>query len=649
MKILKLITVIGTIFMVFSSANSAILWVGDSPQCNQSNHFASLNNALITAAFNGNGTDDEIRLTNTVSYTGNSEGAYVLSGWNSLGGGELTIEGGYDDCDEPRNGANAVLGFGANPVFDIKGESVVTLINMQIGGSQSRGLVVDVNSSLFLEEVDVSGNNGGVEVLGASYLSLGAFSVIQNNGSINNVSQGGGVWCQGNASAVNVSGTLNGNRAQSGGNIYVTSGCSVTLEGGSRIKGGNAVGVKSAVNGGAVYVDNGGLLFVNGGASRVFVTDHWADSGGAIYVTGTGRATILNAFIARNKAPSGGSGLFAINGGSSATQVIIDRANSCPLLISCSEFEGNEYGNNAVVYVHSSRVQISRTIFEGNVFSPTDFVIAGLVESTGGGYTRLSHINMLNNEAVFLVLNWSQMDVTHLTAVGNSYDEDDFGTGDSWAWVNLGNLRLENSIWQDTQGGQNRSSPITSGKCNLVDVVGDWPSGSYTIGTADFINPAGGDARQISSSDGVDMCQADTFAWNIDRDIEYQVSPVNENTNPQGAPGESGGLYDAGFDEVYDNIGEDEFLLTVQKEGSGSGSVVSTPLGIACGTDCTEVYFNGTVVTLFPNASPGSEFIGWRGCPFVNSSDQCQAAITESETIFAEFQPDDLIFSDGFE
>ncbi|VAW44126.1 hypothetical protein MNBD_GAMMA02-1534, partial [hydrothermal vent metagenome] len=126
-------------------------------------------------------------------------------------------------------------------------------------------------------------------------------------------------------------------------------------------------------------------------------------------------------------------------------------------------------------------------------------------------------------------------------------------------------------------------------------------------------------------------------------------SPVNENTNPQGSPGEAGGLYDAGFDEVYDNIGEDQFLLTIQKEGSGSGSVVSTPLGIACGTDCTEVYFNGTLVTLFANASAGSEFIGWSGCPLVNGSNQCLISVTESDTVFAEFQPDDLIFSDGFE
>ena len=204
-------------------------------------------------------------------------------------------------------------------------------------------------------------------------------------------------------------------------------------------------------------------------------------------------------------------------------------------------------------------------------------------------------------------------------------------------------------IWQDTQGGDTRGSAVVSGKCNLIDNSNDWPVGSFTIGTAEFINPAGGDSRQLSSSAGVDMCQQDTFAWSIDRDIEYQVSPVNENTNPQGMPGEAGGLYDAGFDEVYDNIGEDEFLLTVQREGSGDGFVISDPLGISCGTDCTEVVFNGTLVTLTATAFSGSEFIGWGSCPLVNGSNQCLTSVTQSQTVFAEFQPDDLIFSNGFE
>ncbi len=53
--------------------------------------------------------------------------------------------------------------------------------------------------------------------------------------------------------------------------------------------------------------------------------------------------------------------------------------------------------------------------------------------------------------------------------------------------------------------------------------------------------------------------------------------------------------------------------LTIKKAGNGMGAVTSTPAGIDCGTDCTESYALGTVVTLRPVAAPGSVFAGWSG------------------------------------
>ncbi len=55
--------------------------------------------------------------------------------------------------------------------------------------------------------------------------------------------------------------------------------------------------------------------------------------------------------------------------------------------------------------------------------------------------------------------------------------------------------------------------------------------------------------------------------------------------------------------------------LTIKKAGNGQGAVTSTPAGIDCGTDCTESYALGTVVSLRPVAAPGSVFAGWSGSP----------------------------------
>ncbi len=53
--------------------------------------------------------------------------------------------------------------------------------------------------------------------------------------------------------------------------------------------------------------------------------------------------------------------------------------------------------------------------------------------------------------------------------------------------------------------------------------------------------------------------------------------------------------------------------LTVNKAGSGSGTVTSSPLGINCGSDCTEAFLSGVVVTLTATPSSGSRFDGWSG------------------------------------
>jgi hypothetical protein len=69
--------------------------------------------------------------------------------------------------------------------------------------------------------------------------------------------------------------------------------------------------------------------------------------------------------------------------------------------------------------------------------------------------------------------------------------------------------------------------------------------------------------------------------------------------------------------------------LDVALAGGGSGSVASDPVGIDCGTDCSETYDYGTVVTLTPNEGLGSDFVGWSGDPDCSDgSVTVEAAVT---------------------
>jgi len=54
-------------------------------------------------------------------------------------------------------------------------------------------------------------------------------------------------------------------------------------------------------------------------------------------------------------------------------------------------------------------------------------------------------------------------------------------------------------------------------------------------------------------------------------------------------------------------------VLTISKLGTGTGSVTSSPSGIACGSDCKEPYNPGTVVALTATPDPSSKFSGWSG------------------------------------
>lgn len=87
-----------------------------------------------------------------------------------------------------------------------------------------------------------------------------------------------------------------------------------------------------------------------------------------------------------------------------------------------------------------------------------------------------------------------------------------------------------------------------------------------------------------------------------------------------------------------------QYGLTVNKAGSGAGTVTSSPAGINCGPTCSAVYPDETLVNLTATPTPGSSFVGWDGWSCDGTENPCQVSIdggSEQVTAYFDIQPPD--------
>jgi hypothetical protein len=77
------------------------------------------------------------------------------------------------------------------------------------------------------------------------------------------------------------------------------------------------------------------------------------------------------------------------------------------------------------------------------------------------------------------------------------------------------------------------------------------------------------------------------------------------------------------------------YTLTVQKAGTGDGTVKSSPAGINCGSVCSRPFVNNKTVTLTAKSVTGSQFSGWSGsCSGLST---CKVKMSQSQSVTATF------------
>jgi DNA-binding beta-propeller fold protein YncE len=80
-------------------------------------------------------------------------------------------------------------------------------------------------------------------------------------------------------------------------------------------------------------------------------------------------------------------------------------------------------------------------------------------------------------------------------------------------------------------------------------------------------------------------------------------------------------------------------ILTVDKEGTGSGTVTSIPAGIGCGAVCEGEFNQDETVVLKATPASGSSFAGWTGCDEEPSANRCAVDMGADRPVTAEFEP----------
>ena len=84
--------------------------------------------------------------------------------------------------------------------------------------------------------------------------------------------------------------------------------------------------------------------------------------------------------------------------------------------------------------------------------------------------------------------------------------------------------------------------------------------------------------------------------------------------------------------------------LTVTKDGTGDGTITSSPSGMSCGTNpCVVSFITGNTVTLTATANTYSTFVGWTGA--CSGTYTCTIRLDEAKTVGATFDQLSLAIS----
>jgi VCBS repeat-containing protein len=125
-----------------------------------------------------------------------------------------------------------------------------------------------------------------------------------------------------------------------------------------------------------------------------------------------------------------------------------------------------------------------------------------------------------------------------------------------------------------------------------------------------------------------------TVIPNTGDSFTYSVTDRGDPDNCSGGPPSCDGALQTGVKTVTLTI--PNYVLNVGRTGGGTGVVTSSPGGINCGTDCSEPYGAGKLVTLTAAPASNSRLAGWSGA-CAGASTACVVTMSSAKEVIADF------------
>ena len=460
---------------------------------------------------NSNGT-----LTNVDLYANTAESATPTSG---RGGGLYTSNNVNVTINDPYFHQNVAKQGGA--VYHGSGTLMLHAVN-------EAGLI-NANSAS-------SGDGGGIAVVGNANASFFATDGFPFDFSNNIATDGGGLFVEGSASQVGMTGDVNiiNNQAtQHGGGVYIDDGVLLILDGSTQVRPWiGAANRATGGNGGGIYaVNNAGVGLYNVLLGNPNDAGNTASQHGGGLFADNSQVLFSNVLVSGNSAESNGGGI-ALTNGSQATIITsyedasrgLDTTCDPQLLPAnsyCSELRNNRADHNGgALFVDNSAATVLATAIVDNR--------ANEAASTFNG----SAIYATNNASLSvnngLVAENSGGNLVDLSANTNFESEHSTYTtngGDDAIFITMFTaVTLTNSIVWDNGGGIERTAFTSlAATCNIYQ-SSNVPIGGLGNVIADpaFVTTARGNYRITASSPAADAC-----ATGLPFDLDYFMRPVN--------------------------------------------------------------------------------------------------------------------------